>query len=88
MKTDHIFMTYRCRQCQRVVTKLQVLSMMSGQTGRLCACGGSQIAPCDLAGLDWLLGPWSSAPAYTSAPAARASFGLFRSESLLRRELY
>lgn len=56
MQTDHIFYTYRCKSCQRIVTKLQVLRMMTGATkGRLCKCGGSQIAPCDLAGLDWLL---------------------------------
>lgn len=54
--------------------------------GSSCVAGAA--TPAVSAGLDWLLGPWSSAPAYTSAPAARASFGLFRSESLLRRELY
>jgi hypothetical protein len=53
MKTDYIFYTYRCKSCTRVVTKLQVLAMMSGQSFKLCPCGGSQIAPCDLVGSDW-----------------------------------
>ena len=56
MKTDHIFYTYRCRGCLRIVTKLQVLDLMNGRSkGQLCACGGSAIMPCDLTGLDWLL---------------------------------
>ena len=56
MKTDHVFYAYRCRKCTRVITKLQVLAFMSGKTsGRLCPCGSGQLAPCDLAGTDWLL---------------------------------
>ena len=55
MKTDHVFNVYRCKSCTRVVTKLQVLAMMTGKVPRLCACGGSQINPSDLVGADWLL---------------------------------
>ena len=55
MKTDHVFYAYRCRKCTRIVTKLQVLDKMGGKDVRLCPCGSGQIAPCDLAGADWLL---------------------------------
>lgn len=51
--TDHIFYVYRCQGCRAVVTKLQVLEMMAGDTGRLCPCGSSRISPSDLFGLDW-----------------------------------
>lgn len=56
MKSDYIFYTYRCKSCTRIVTKLQVLDLMSGKSkGGLCSCGGSQIAPSDLTGTDYLL---------------------------------
>lgn len=53
--TDHIFYAYRCKGCNRIVTKLQVLDMMNGKTGRLCSCGGNSISPCDIAGFEWFL---------------------------------
>lgn len=55
MKTDGLFYAYRCKSCQRIVTKLQVLAMMEGTTGDLCPCGARQISPCNITGLDWLL---------------------------------
>ena len=53
MKTDNIFFTYRCKGCQRIVTKLQVLEMMT--TGKLCPCGNGSILPCNIVGMEWLL---------------------------------
>jgi len=53
MKTDGIFFTYRCKGCTRIVTKLQVIRMMT--TGKLCPCGSGSIQPCNIAGLEWLL---------------------------------
>jgi hypothetical protein len=53
METDRIFDVYRCKGCTRIITKVQILEMMT--TGKLCSCGSGQITPTDLAGLDWLL---------------------------------
>lgn len=52
MKTDGIFYAYRCKSCQRIVTKHQVLDMQ--KTGELCPCGGRQISPCNIVGSDWI----------------------------------
>ena len=77
MKTDNIFLAYRCKSCLRIVTKLQVLALMSGTSGHLCVCGGNQIAPCDIVGLDWLQPRvWKLAYAYLRgqlAPPPEAS---------------
>ena len=53
MKTDNIYMTYRCKGCIRLITKLQVLAMQT--TGKLCPCGSGNIIPTNITGLEWLL---------------------------------
>jgi len=53
MKSDGIFMTYRCKGCTRLITKLQVIAMMT--TGKLCSCGSGSITPCNISGVEWLL---------------------------------
>jgi DNA-directed RNA polymerase subunit RPC12/RpoP len=53
MKTDYIYMTYRCKGCTRLITKIQVLAMMT--TGTLCPCGSGSITPCNISGTEWLL---------------------------------
>ena len=53
MKTDNIYMVYRCKGCTRIVTKVQIIEMMT--TGKLCPCASGQVTPCNLSGLDWLL---------------------------------
>jgi hypothetical protein len=56
MKTDNVFYAYSCKSCTGVVTKLQILDLMSGKSkGKLCPCGGSQITPRNLTGWDWFL---------------------------------
>lgn len=51
-------------------------------------CVAATVVPTTATGTTWLSGPWSSAPAYASDPAGRASFGRWRVDSLVRREVF
>jgi MSHA biogenesis protein MshQ len=59
---------------------------LGSASGSVCTAGAS--VPTASAGLGWLQGPWTSAPAYTSDPAGRASFGRMRVTTLIRREIF
>ncbi len=59
---------------------------LGAAAGQTCIAGASQAAAS--AGLPWLLGPWTSAPDYSSDPGARATFGRHRVTNLIRRELF
>jgi hypothetical protein len=58
----------------------------SGAGGTTCIAG-APVATTN-AGLSWLLGPWSSAPDYTSNPVARAIFERLRVNDVMRRERF
>ncbi len=58
----------------------------SGAGGTACI-GGAAVATTN-ADLPWLLGPWTSAPDYTSNPLARAIFGRLRVSDVVRRERF
>ncbi|MCL4747710.1 MAG: hypothetical protein KJZ83_20185 [Burkholderiaceae bacterium] len=65
---------------------LDLTMRLAAPAGQTCIAGATQAAAS--AGLAWLLGPWTSAPDYSSDPGARATFGRHRVSNLIRRELF
>ena len=53
MESDGIYYFNRCRRCNRLVTKLQIIKAFS-QVGEMCPCGSSMFGPSNLVGYEWL----------------------------------
>jgi hypothetical protein len=54
MKTDGIYYFNRCRKCQTLLTKLQVLAAFQ-KDGHLCPCGAITFGPSNPLWYEWLL---------------------------------
>lgn len=54
MESDGIYYFNRCRRCQTLLTKLQVLASLQNG-GTLCKCGASTFGPTNPIGTEWLL---------------------------------
>lgn len=53
MQSDGIYYFNRCRRCQTLLTKLQVLKAFQND-GHLCACGGLTFGPTNPLWYEWL----------------------------------
>lgn len=52
MESDGIYLFNRCRRCNSLITKLEVLHTF--KTGKeLCACGSMMFGPTNPIGLEW-----------------------------------
>ena len=53
MESDGIYLFNRCRRCNSLITKLEVLHTF--KTGKeLCACGSMMFGPTNPIGMEWL----------------------------------
>lgn len=53
METDGIYQFNRCRRCNSLITKLEILHTFK-TGGELCACGSMMFGPTNPIGLEWL----------------------------------
>lgn len=56
METDGLYYFNRCRRCNRLITKLQVLRAFAGR-GEVCSCGSAMFGPTNPVGIEWLKPP-------------------------------
>ena len=54
MESDGIYYFNRCRRCNRLITKLQVIKAFK-TVGNLCPCGSSMFGPSNLLWQEWVL---------------------------------
>ena len=55
-QTDGLYYFNRCRRCNRLITKLQILKAFEGK-GEVCSCGSAMFAPTNPVGLEWIKFP-------------------------------